>query len=424
MIKFEDNAVLLVKEAFKKYFIEKDVDFILDHASSNDDIPLFGVVKPDWECEYAIISEYERVHNVSDSVCMVSARVSLKDITRPQINEETVVNGTFLCKDISGKIAFTSIHLSQMNGRTFNRVMNGFNDTIYNKALKHIYDVVLEYDALNNNFSYDPLKYREMFQVDTHFVSMDQWFWSMCTDCLHADDVDLLDIFRNSDISKRVRNENFVVSNDIRIRNKEKGFIWVNMVVVFIPNEARNNIAKVFVLFKNVDDKKKKELSFIEKSKIDRLTGLYTKDYFERVVSDYIAVEDKYALAIIDIDGYRAINDKFGRISSDEILVKIAKIVEKNTPSHDIIGRIGGDEFAVLIKFENDKAKMKELAEKMISETRFEYKDENTSQEIKCSVGIAVSDETTKTFEDIYEKADKNIFEAKLKPGKNAYVVN
>ena len=100
MNKLEEKAIETVKSAYRNYFLDKDTEFILEHSLTNDDIPLYGIVKPDWDGKYAIISEYEKVQNISEDTCIVSSRISLKDITKAQVNEETLVNGTFVCKKL------------------------------------------------------------------------------------------------------------------------------------------------------------------------------------------------------------------------------------------------------------------------------------------------------------------------------------
>ena len=330
MNKLEEKAIETVKSAYRNYFLNKDTEFILEHSLTHDDIPLYGIVKPDWDGKYAIINEYEKVQNISEDTCIVSSRISLKDITKAQVNEETLVNGTFVCKLINGDIKFLNIHLSRDNGITYGGARAISNDSDYKKALKNIFDVVFEYDSLNNTFSYDPVKCREFFQIDAHFVSMDQWFWNMCTECVHAEDVELMDIFRSNDIGKRIRDDNLVVNQDIRIRNRKKGFIWVRMIVVFIPNMSCNYVEKVFVLFKSIDEEKNREMDFLVESTLDKMTGLYNKSFIKQSIREFLKTNpnDVFSLIIVDVDNYRQINDIFGSSIVKNRMMKFVKLIE------------------------------------------------------------------------------------------------
>ena len=415
MNKLEEKAIETVKSAYRNYFLDKDTEFILEHSLTNDDIPLYGIVKPDWDGKYAIISEYEKVQNISEDTCIVSSRISLKDITKAQVNEETLVNGTFVCRLIDDSIKFLNIHLSRDNGITYGGARAISNDSDYKKALKSIFNVVFEYDSLNNTFSYDPVKCRDFFQIDTHFVSMDQWFWNMCTECVHAEDVELMDIFRSNDIGKRIRDGDLVVNRDIRIRNREKGFIWVKMIVVFVPNMSCNYVEKVFALFKNIDEEKNREMDYIVESTLDKMTGLYNKSYIKQSIREFLKTNpnDVYSFIIVDVDNYRQINDIFGRISGNDILIKLAKLIEDYTENNDVVGRINGDEFAIFAKFVNDPEELKVKVSNFLDKIVFEHCEDGKSHMVKCSAGVAISGSDVDSLEALYEKAEKNLYEAK-----------
>jgi|GEM_PF-2220713 len=416
----EELAIEISKNAYHRYFLDKDSNYILENSLSNDDIPLYGLVKPNWEGEYAIISEYARVQKIADNVFIVSARVSLKDITEPQSNAETLINASFVCKYTDEKMKFAGVHMSKEEGYTFSDVDSPIKDSDYRRVLKYVYDVVFEYDSLNNSFSYDPIKYRELFQVDTHFVSMDQWFWNVCTECVHAEDVDLMDIFRSNDIGKRIMNGDYVVENDIRIRNKEKGFIWVRMVVVLFPNVAKNNISKIFVMFKNIDEQKRMEIDYAEKSRKDAKTGFHNKTYFRNLVAEELKKDEKYALAIVDIDNYRLIGDTFGNISAGNIIMRVSSCIAGCVDSEDIIGRIGRDEFGILLKNAEDKDKVEEKIKNIINSVRYSHSESGKEMDITCSAGVIFIEYNSMSWTDIIEKADKMLFEAK-ESGKNTY---
>jgi diguanylate cyclase (GGDEF)-like protein len=81
----------------------------------------------------------------------------------------------------------------------------------------------------------------------------------------------------------------------------------------------------------------------------DALTGLLNRRAFESALSTVIESEEPFALAMIDVDDMKRINDSFGHIAGDRALVEIAKALKKAVRDSDLVARIGGDEFAVLL---------------------------------------------------------------------------
>ena len=86
----------------------------------------------------------------------------------------------------------------------------------------------------------------------------------------------------------------------------------------------------------------------------DFLTGLYNRRYFYRAVEEYIKINEdrgeKFAVAMIDIDNFKSINDTHGHEIGDKVIVALANILSSSTNPNDIVARFGGEEFCVLLK--------------------------------------------------------------------------
>lgn len=413
MVDFEELAVHTVKKAYNEYFIHKDTSFILEHCGYNE-VPLLGLDKPYWDSQYMITSEHQHVDMISDNICMVIIRVCLKDTIGIE-KENKYYTGTFLCKNKDCFIEFLNIHISENGGVAVKNIEDKFSEEYYKRVLHYMYDVVFEYDSLNNSFIYDPVKYKKLFQVDAHFVSMDQWFWNMCTECVKQEDTELLDIFRSNDIGKRIRNDDCVVEDDIRIKNKQKGYIWIKMVVVFVPNKNRNSLEKVFVMFKDIDDEKRRELDFEYRARMDTVTDLYNKDYADEQISAYLNSEESPSgtYVVIDINGFKGINDTFGHIAGNEILKKIGRNIYDNVGADDIVGRIGGDSFVVFMKNCDILANVENRIHNILKNVSFTYREEEIERRISCSAGAVILSKDCCKLSELYDKADKNLSEAR-----------
>jgi diguanylate cyclase (GGDEF)-like protein len=409
MVSFEELAVNVVKKACREYFVHKNTNFILEHCGYND-VPLIGVDKPCWECDYLMVGEYQQVNMLSEDLCMITEKLHVKSAEAEE-KEEKYYTGTFLCQYNDNNIQFVNVHISENSGVGLIRTRDSFSNEYYKRTLQYMYDVVFEYDSLNNSFSYDPVKYKRLFQTDAHFVSMDQWFWNLCTECVNEEDTELLDIFRSNDIGKRIRNDECVVEDDIRIKNRERGYIWVKMVVVFIPNNARSSIEKIFVMFKDVDDEKRKQLDFKYKARIDSVTELYNRDYAKEKIDDYLNRESSPSgtYVIFDIDNFKEINDTFGHIAGNEILKKVGKRIYDNIGADDVVGRIGSDEFCVFMRNCDVFANVENRINNIIRKASFVYNEEGVERKISCSAGAAILSDKCKSLSEMCDVAERNL---------------
>ena len=297
--------------------------------------------------------------------------------------------------------------------------------SVYGKLLECMYDVVIIYDNEKNKFYYDSDKYFDLFGVKTNFTNQDQWFWHMCSNSVMQEDTELLDIFRSNDIFKRIKSGKYVVEDDIRIKNKEKGYIWLRMVVVFIPNDRLDNIDSIFVMFRNIDNRKRLELDYIYKSQRDSLTHIYNKEYSSSMIKEFLSGvrEQNSVYGILDIDDFKNVNDTFGHMAGDEVLKRVANLLFENVDNDDIVGRLGGDEFVFLLKKCDDIEKAKKRIERILKCIQFEYTEGDETLNIQCSIGAVIADKDCKEIDALYKKADRNLYEAK-NYGKNMFIIS
>jgi len=82
----------------------------------------------------------------------------------------------------------------------------------------------------------------------------------------------------------------------------------------------------------------------------DTLTGVYNRNFFERKLSQIDQEDGNFGILVCDVDALKLVNDILGHIAGDEYLKTVAKIIQKNLPQGAFVARIGGDEFAILLK--------------------------------------------------------------------------
>lgn len=168
----------------------------------------------------------------------------------------------------------------------------------------------------------------------------------------------------------------------------------------------------------------KEELT--EKAQTDLLTGILNKVSFQEAVEAAIreAGDNDYgALYIIDLDDFKHVNDDLGHAMGDRVLSDTAAKLKAIFRASDIIGRIGGDEFAAFLRCpqgkENDELKRKR-AEAIIRELQELYEVGGKQVQVSASVGVAGFPSDGKDYKSLYSKADQVLYAAK-REGKNRY---
>jgi len=150
-----------------------------------------------------------------------------------------------------------------------------------------------------------------------------------------------------------------------------------------------------------------------EMSLYDSLTGLYNRNFFEEEMKRYSDWRSSpVGILVCDVDGLKFINDTLGHQSGDQILICTADILRQIFRSSDIVARIGGDEFAVLLLETNS-----EIVEKILQRLRQAVQDYNSRYPelpLSLSLGHAVSDREATDMQALFREADNRMYREKI----------
>ncbi len=149
----------------------------------------------------------------------------------------------------------------------------------------------------------------------------------------------------------------------------------------------------------------------------DALTGLLNRRGFERVGDDYLrACRPRQAIAVmlIDLDGFKQVNDTFGHDVGDQLLIAVARLLEDHVRQSDVVVRLGGDEFLVLLHDLASPEAAAKVAGKIVDAIArpFDLSGPMVAR-IGASVGVAYCDNALQDMDDLLRRADEAMYEAK-----------
>ncbi len=163
-----------------------------------------------------------------------------------------------------------------------------------------------------------------------------------------------------------------------------------------------------------------------EKSYIDELTGIPRRNLFNRRMEEAITLASAnngmFGLLYLDLDGFKLINDTYGHESGDTVLKIVTKRLKACVREGDTIGRLGGDEFGIILLNVKKMENMGIIAKKIIDSIEQEMKiDKGKTCFISASIGVSVYPDDAGNLEALIRNADRAMYVVKHDRGKGHY---
>ena len=156
----------------------------------------------------------------------------------------------------------------------------------------------------------------------------------------------------------------------------------------------------------------------------DALTGLpnrvLSKDRFELAISYAEREQTKVALAFLDLDNFKTINDSLGHVVGDALLQAVATRLKECLRDTDTLSRLGGDEFLIVLGGLSDLDTIAQLAEKILARLTESFAVEGHELSTSLSMGVAVYPDDGKDYDSLLQKADTAMYQSK-EAGRNTY---
>lgn len=286
----------------------------------------------------------------------------------------------------------------------------------FNNYIEHISNVKQE-DAVSRPLGeVCPIFKQERYQNILNSVLKDN-FSRFCSSKLHKAFV----YPKNSD-------NNHVRQNMTIFPYNKNGESFAVIQINDITNEVNEEYSLTSLLTqlkKDYEEVKESETVNKKLAEIDALTGISNRHaitaYLDNIFSVGNSIEN-YALAFIDLDGFKGVNDTYGHLIGDKLLISFAGIIKSILRKNDFCARIGGDEFLIVLDNVKTKEQAEAVGKKILEMSNRPIEIDNILANITASIGIALYNNDINNTEQFMKISDTAMYQAK-KNGKNKYVI-
>ncbi len=161
----------------------------------------------------------------------------------------------------------------------------------------------------------------------------------------------------------------------------------------------------------------------------DALTGVLSRKPFMEICEQELAYTKRlrtsgFALLFIDVNDFKKVNDTYGHLSGDKVLIEIASRVRASVRTEDVVGRFGGDEFVILLRDVATREEAMPVVERLRKSVEEGVQIEVGTQNIGISGGVVFSTKETANTEELLTAADALMYQAKAEKEQNkAYFI-
>lgn len=161
---------------------------------------------------------------------------------------------------------------------------------------------------------------------------------------------------------------------------------------------------------------------YVEGSYVDPLTSILNKRAITEYAEEAASSGEKIALAMIDIDNFKDVNDTYGHLFGDQVISATADIARKAIGENGAVGRIGGDEFMAVIRSYRDELDLRNYLRTIKTSVASLFQDRMKGNRLSCSIGAARAGIDADDYKGLFRIADKALYIAKQK-GRNRFII-
>jgi diguanylate cyclase (GGDEF)-like protein len=174
-------------------------------------------------------------------------------------------------------------------------------------------------------------------------------------------------------------------------------------------------------------ERKRAEQRLIQLAHYDQLTGLVNRTSFYESTSRFATrarrMQQRMGVILLDLDGFKAVNDSLGHDAGDVLLQEVAHRMRQVFREYDVVARLGGDEFAVLVSEVEAVDQLAVISQRLLDTLALPTWVSGVEVRITASIGIALFPDSAESITELLKCADAAMYQAK-KLGKNGYHIS
>lgn len=219
------------------------------------------------------------------------------------------------------------------------------------------------------------------------------------------------DAVRSSLTEAFARNEFAIGEYKLKSSASDNG-TWVQLIAS--PLVADDNERYYQLTLNDISNRKQELQKLALQADFDSLTGIYNRNGGEKLIAKLMRKQHQFALALIDLNGFKAVNDIYGHDAGDEVLIFVAEQLKEKIRKNDVAIRWGGDEFMLLLQAD-DEASVQKVIEKVNSGVKqpFYFNNDTKPTVVSMSVGVAFFPKSSSNMHALIKLADIAMYQAK-----------
>lgn len=203
------------------------------------------------------------------------------------------------------------------------------------------------------------------------------------------------------------------VALELPFRHRDGSVVWGQLTLARVQ---RGSEARLIAMLQNVGERKRLELALERQAFRDDLTGLANRvlfrDRLRHALERRARVDAQVAVLLLDLDGFKRVNDSLGHAAGDALLKVIAQRIASLVRAGETVARLGGDEFAIVIEVMTHDEDPEHLAERLLRNIALPIDLSGREVVVNVSIGIAVA-EPDEDHETVLRNADAAMYSAK-----------
>ncbi len=282
-------------------------------------------------------------------------------------------------------------------------------DKLWKLALESTGDGVWDWNIVSGIVTYSE-RFLEMYGlVSNESSTLPENF----DDRTHPDDLPRTLLDRRAHLQGRTAS----YVNERRVRAEDGSWKWVLARGMVMARDEHGRPTRMVGTHTDISERKKSEALIWRQANFDALTGLpnrrMLRDRLEQSIKKTSRAGLQLALLFIDLDHFKQVNDSVGHPMGDQLLIQAARRISACVREVDTVGRLGGDEFTVILSEMSDPERADQIAQKIVQAMSEAFTLGSEVAVVSASIGITLYPNDATDIDDLFKHADQALYLAK-----------